>query len=138
MSLTKNIAVIRDGATAPKIALAVVFAILTIALEGSFHLPVKLPGHRAFSGALALLVFAEAFAPVFLIGFAAVVSAILVVQGHAAPTAIAVWTSSAVGIWLLSRTRKEQRVLLFLAGGLLFGLMRYLSTVKSMQGLQTP
>ncbi len=127
MNQLKSIAVFNERAGIAKIALAVGFAIFTIALEDAFHLPVRAPGHRAFSGALALLVFAEAFTPVILIGFATVVSSILVIRGDAAPAHIIVWTATAVGIWLLDKSKTQRRILVFVAGGLLFGLLRYLS-----------
>lgn len=124
---TKNSMVLGERSTTSLVVLAIVFGLLTTGLETVFHISVKLPGHRAFPGALALLIFAEAFAPLMLIGFAGLVSAILVTTGHADTLAIGVWVVTAVTIYGVSRTRLAHSLFYFVLCGLVFGLLRYLS-----------
>ena len=125
--IVKARALLTGESTATLAIIAILFGIFTLALETAFHLPVRLPGHRAFPGALALLMFAQAFAPAVLIGFATIVSAILVLGGHATWLAIGVWVLTALGLWALRNTRIGQTFAFFIFGGLLFGLLRYLS-----------
>jgi hypothetical protein len=127
---TKSIPLFRETSTMPLVAMAVSLGLLTIAMETVLHVPMKLPGHRALPGALALLVFAQAFAPLIMLALAAAVSSTLVLMGHGDPISIAVWMVAAVAIWRMSGTKLERSVVFFLLGGLLFGLLRYLSMMK--------
>ena len=127
---TKSVPLFRDTSTMPLVVAAVSLGLLTIAMETVLHVPMKMPGHRALPGALALLVFAQAFAPFMMIALAGAVSSILVLLGHGDPISIGVWMVAAVVIWRMSGTKLERSVIYFLLGGLLFGLLRYLSTVK--------
>ncbi len=129
-------AITTERSTVSLMTLAIIFGLFTLAMESAFHIPVKLPGHRAFVGALALLTFAEAFAPVMLIGFAGMISAILVLGMNAHPLTAVVWVSAAIVIWLLGKTRRTRvrshayTAAYFLLCGLLFGLFRYLAMMK--------
>ncbi len=127
---TKSIPLFRESSTMPLVVAAVALGLLAIAMETVLHVPMKLPGHRALPGALALLIFAQAFAPLMLLALAGAVSSILVLMGHGDPISIAVWMVAALAIWRLSGTKLERSVTLFLIGGLLFGLLRYLSMMK--------
>jgi hypothetical protein len=127
---TKSIAVWTEKTTVPLVLTAVSLGLLTIGLETVLHIPMKLPGHRAFVGALALLVCAEAFAPLILVAFAGAVSTFLVVAGGAPPISIAVWMAAALVIWKLGGTRLQNSVAIFLLGGLVFGFFRYLALMK--------
>ena len=125
--MVKARVLLREDSTFTLAIIAILFGIFTLALETAFHLPVRLPGHRAFPGALALLMFASAFAPLVLIGFAAAVSAVLVIGGHATGLAIGVWVLTGFGLWALQNTRLGKTVAFFILGGLLFGFLRYAS-----------
>jgi hypothetical protein len=127
---TKSIPLFRDTSTMPLVVAALSLGLLTIAMETVMHVPMKIPGHRALPGALALLVFAQAFTPLILLAFAGAVSSMLVLTGHADPISIGVWMVAALAIWRMSGTKLERSVALFLLGGLLFGLLRYLSLMK--------
>jgi hypothetical protein len=113
-------------ASARLIIVAMLIGLLTLALETVLSVPLKAPGHRALPGALALLLFAEAFAPVVLLGFAAAISTILIFAGGQPPLVLAVWGLSALGIAALGRSPIAHKVVYFLLGGLVFGLLRYL------------
>jgi len=123
----KTAAFVNPRSSASLAATAIVLALLAIAMETVLDVPLKLPGHRALPGAMALLVFAEAFAPILLIAFAGVVSAALVLQGTASAPLVAVWIAAALGIAAMGRTRLAHGAAYFLLGGLLFGLLRCLS-----------
>ncbi len=117
----------RKEATTPLIAAALLFATGTVVLETVFKVPVKIPGHRALPGALALLLFAEAFAPLLLCAFAAVVPTLLLAMGTGRPIAFAVWGVAAALVVLSSHRKWRSTWLWFLGLGLVFGLLRYLS-----------
>ena len=125
--IAKARALLAEESTVTLAIIAILFGIFTLALETAFHLPVRLPGHRAFPGALALLMFAQAFAPAVLLGFAAIVSSILVIGGHATWLALGVWVLTGLGLWALKNTKIGRTFVFFIVGGLLFGLLRYLS-----------
>ena len=127
---TKTRVLLGEQSTLTLATIAILFGIFTIALETAFHLPVRLPGHRAFPGALALVMFAQVFAPLVLIGFATSVSAISVLGGHSPWLAMGVWILTALGLWGLKNTKIGNSIAFFLVGGLLFGLLRYLSVSK--------
>ncbi len=118
------------------VLLALAFGVFTVVAETVFHVPLKLPGHRVLPGALALLMFAEAFAPLALIGFAAAVSSVLVMSGESPAIVIAVWVVASLGIWAVGRSRIAGRFLYFLIGGVLFGGLMFMS--KMMGPHHTP
>ncbi|MCU0663062.1 MAG: hypothetical protein MUC50_12140 [Myxococcota bacterium] len=111
---------------------ALLIGLLALALETVLNVSLKLPGHRALPGALALLVFAEAFAPIVLLAFAATISTILILAGGQPTLVWVVWGLSALGIAALSRSPLAHKVVTFLLGGLLFGLLRYLCLPSGM------
>ena len=125
---TRNSIVLGERSTTSLVVLAILFGVFTIGLETVFHVSVKLPGHRAFPGALAMLVFAEAFAPLMLIAFAGLVSTILVASGHAQLLAIGVWMITALAIFGVNRTKLAHSLFYFVLCGTVFGLLRYLSS----------
>lgn len=109
------------------IVAALVLGLFVILFEGAIHLPIRLPGHRAFPGALALLVAAEAFAPLLLAVFASVIPAYLVISGQYGPWTLLVWATTALLAWRLGKTAIAQKFVYFLLCGLAFGLFSYLS-----------
>ena len=111
---------------------AILIALTVLAMETVLAVPLKLPGHRALPGAIALLVFAEAFAPLLVLGLAATISAVLVLGQAASPLIFAVWVVAALVVVALQRTRLAHTVFFFLAGGLVFGLLRYLAMAKGL------
>jgi hypothetical protein len=126
----RTTALIREHATTSMILLALLCAGLVITLEAVVHLPVKMPGHRALPGALALLVMAETFGPLMLLALAAAVPTTLVLLGHCHPWAIAVWLVCAVLLAWTGRAPSGRRLIPCVLFGLLFGLLRYLSLVR--------
>ncbi len=100
---------------------------LVVLLESAFAIPVKLPGHRAFPGALALLVAAQTLAPLMLIVFAMAVSSTLVAMGLVELPMLAVWLVPALALAYFSREQVIRWVGFFILAGLAFGLARYLA-----------
>jgi len=100
---------------------------LVVALESAFAISVKLPGHRAFPGALALLVAAQALAPLMLVAFAAAVSGSLVATGLVELPMVAVWVVPALALAYFYRERAMRWIGFFILAGLAFGLARYLA-----------
>lgn len=125
-SKVKALVVNDSPASLRLVIVALLIGGLALALETVLNVSLKLPGHRSLPGALALLLFAEAFAPLVLLGLAAMVSTVLVVAGGQPVLALAVWGLSAGGIAILGRTPMAHKAVYFVAGGLLFGLLRYL------------
>jgi hypothetical protein len=134
----------QDVATAAALV-ALLFAILAVLLESVFNVPLKLPGHRALPGALAVLLFAEVLAPVALLLVAAAVPAALWLLGVGPLGLLVAWLGTAITLVGLQRTRlgflvaaasrraqparrRSGRTLpAFVLLGLLFGLLRYLA-----------
>ncbi len=127
---TKSISILSEKSTMPLVIAAIAMGLLTIGMETVLSVPMRLPGHRAFVGALALLVCAQAFAPLVLVGFAAAVSSFLVLAGNANPLSIVVWVVAALVIWKMTTTKLNRSIALFLLCGLLFGMLRYLAMFK--------
>lgn len=100
---------------------------LVVLLESAFAIPVKLPGHRAFPGALALLVAAQTLAPLMLVVFAAAVSGSLVALGLVEAPMLVVWVVPAVALAFFYKERMMRWVGFFILAGLAFGLARYLA-----------
>ena len=119
-------AVLRETSNLRIVALALFFGLFAIAAETVLDVPMRLPGHRAFPGALALLMFTEAFTPLMLLGLAALVSSFLVMAGGADPLTVVLWVSAVVAILGLYRTRLAKTVFFFAIGGLVYGGLRYL------------
>ncbi len=128
----KTSTIVRADARAGLLVSMLAFLILTLLLETVLASPVKLPGHRALPGAMTILLFAEVFTPVFLVGFALAVPAVLAAAGFADPVMILGWLVPALLLVLLGRTRLRQSVLYFLLVGLAFGLARYLLMLPGM------
>lgn len=112
------------------VIMAVVFGLFTIHLELVFQIPLKLTGHRALPGAFTLLVFAEAFVPLAVIGFAALVSTCLVTLQLGTWSLIWVWLLAATMIISMRRWRAgriERRILYHVFCGIGFGALLWLS-----------
>jgi len=122
----RTTAVVHEKSNASLIIAAILFGVFVIAMETVFKDAVRLPGHRAFPGALGLLIFAQAFAPMMLVIFAGSVSTFLVMAGYLNPWFIGVWMITAAVIWVASRTRLADTLGYFLLCGLIFGLMSFL------------
>jgi hypothetical protein len=118
---------LRDRVTVPQVVLMVGFIGLAVAVESAFATSLRLPGHRAFPGALALLMLAELFAPAMLVCFAAATSSVLALTGYANPLAIAVWTVIAGLAAVLYRKELARSVVTWFLLGLGFGLLSWLT-----------
>lgn len=98
---------------------------LAVLLEMAFTGSLRLPGHRAFPGAFAIILLGEAFAPAILVALAAVASATLVALGFADVPIIAAWSLLALVAGLVYRKELARSLICFVLLGLLFGLLRY-------------
>ena len=106
--------------------IAVAFMFLAIGLETVLNVPLKLPGHRAFAGATALLLFAEALAPYLIVVLAGLISLFFVSVTGAEILIIPLWMVSAISIIAINKTKLAHSVVYFIFIGLIFGLLRYL------------
>ena len=116
--------------------LAVLFAGLTVLLEAVFHLPLKLPGHRALPGAVALVLFAEAPPPLLLLAFSAVVPLAVFALGGGPLWIVAPWLALAVLLVGLRDARWRKATWFLVVAGLLFGALR--AGVLSIEVHHTP
>ncbi len=110
----------------PLLVAAVLSVGLAVLLESQLRVPVRLTGHRAFPGALALLLLAETAPGAALIGFAAAIGAgVALLAGS--PLLVVVWVVPAA-ILVVAQGRPWSRSAWFLVGmGVLFGALRALS-----------
>jgi hypothetical protein len=116
-----------DTANLPIAAVLICAVGLVVLMESAFAISVKLPGHRAFPGALALLVAAQTLAPLMLVAFAMAVSGSLLAMGLIELPMVAVWLVPALALAFFFRERAIRWVGFFILAGLAFGLARYLS-----------
>jgi len=126
---TKSFTFTTTKTTTSLLIAAILFGVFAVCLELVFDVPLRLPGHRALPGALALLVFGEAFAPLLMVAFAAAVTIPLLVFGDHSPLTASAWIAAAVALFGLMRTRLANSPWRFAIGGLAFGLMRYLTVL---------
>jgi len=107
-----------------RVVLIAAFLILTVLLETVFQSPLRLTGHRAFPGALTLLLFADTFGPALAVPFAIVIPLVLVLFGTSKPLMVVGWLAAAVFILAVGGWRVRKPLLYCLAAGLIFGLGR--------------
>lgn len=135
---SKTFALTTTRSTTALLIAAVTFGVFAVCLELVFDAPLRLPGHRAFPGALALLVFGEAFAPLLTVAFAAAVTIPLLVFGDHGPLTSSVWLATAIALLGLTKTRLQASPWRFPLGGLLFGLLRYLTVLPGFHHTPEP
>ena len=135
---TKELVFTTERSTTGLLIVALLFGVFAVCLELVFDVPLRLPGHRAFPGALALLAFGEVFAPLLVVGFAAAVTVPLLVFGDHGPLTALVWLAAAGGLYGLMRTPLVRSPWRFAVGGLLFGLLRYLSVIPGFHHTPEP
>ena len=103
--------------------------LLTVLLETVARGAVKLPGHRVFPGALAILLFAGMFRSWMLMAFAMAVPVLLVLLGvgdaHGGMLFVAWLVTAGAAAWL--HARKQPGAFSCLAVGALFGVLRWAS-----------
>ena len=100
--------ILKEKTSISSISLMLAFFLFTVLMETVFHSPVKLPGHRALPGALALLMMAEVLTPMFFLIAAVLISTVLGLMGmHAMslPMQIITWAIPAalMTLFLLKR-----------------------------------
>lgn len=105
--------------------LAVLFAMFAIALEAGLRVPLRLPGHRAFPGALAVILFAEVATPYLLLAFSVAIPAVLVVVTRSDPLMIVPWVILALILIGLKDIKYRRCAWLLILLGLLFGALRF-------------
>lgn len=99
---------------------------LALVLESQLRLPLRLPGHRAFPGAMALVLVASATPRRVLLGFAAVVGLVVALVSQNAALAI-VWLVPAMLLCVQQPRSVAARLAMAVGAGLAFGLARYLA-----------
>jgi hypothetical protein len=123
----QRVEVTRTPLTAGKAVLLGGAVLLTVLLETIARGSVRLPGHRAFPGALAILLFAGMFRTWTLMAFALVVPDLLVLLGvgdaHGGLLFVA-WLATA-GAAAAAARNKQPGALSCLFVGALFGLLRW-------------
>lgn len=103
---------------------AVLMALLAVGLELVFHTSLRLPGHRALPGALALILFAESAAPLFLAAFVGAVSALLLLLPGGEPVLVMPWIILGGALLALRHNRFRHGLVMLVGLGLLYGLAR--------------
>jgi hypothetical protein len=125
-----NVSVARRPLTIPMVFLLLAFAAAALLLETQLSLGLRLPGHRAFPGGLALAAIAGAVSPVVLVGFAAVVGALIAaLSGHA--LFACAWLLPAALLAITRARTQLAQIALGLTAGLSFGLLRYLALFEA-------
>lgn len=112
--------------TLPLIAVTLLLAGLAVVLESQLKLPIRLPGHRAFPGALALVLLSGRAPRAMLLGFAAVVGVVIALVSQSSGLAI-VWLVPATLLALARPPSLTGRFAVAVGAGLAFGLLRYLA-----------
>lgn len=104
--------------------------LLTLGLELASRLSLKMPGHRALPGALAILMFASMFSTPMLVAFCIAVPCAVVLLGPGQSNGwmlVAGWlVTAALAAWLTRRPFKLA-ALWMPAVGAMYGLMRFAS-----------
>ncbi len=117
--------------TVPLVLAVLVCAGLALLLESQLKLSLRLPGHRAFPAALALVLLARTVPRAALIGFAAVVGA-LIAAVSANPLLALVWLAPAVLLAGVQPRPLAGRAAVAVGAGLALGLLRYLALAGSL------
>jgi hypothetical protein len=112
--------------TVPLILAVLLFAGLALVLESQLKLPIRLPGHRAFPGAMALVLLAGRAPRAMLLGFAAAVGIVIALVAQN-PSLAVVWLVPAALLALAQPRSLAGRLVVALGAGLAFGLLRYLA-----------
>jgi hypothetical protein len=112
--------------TIPLIVIALLLAGLAVVVESQLKLGVKLPGHRAFPGALVLSALAFASPRTLYLGFALVVGVVIAAL-TSNPFVLAAWALPALLLAFVQPTSTWARVAIAIAAGLAFGLLRWLT-----------
>ena len=112
-------------ATASLVVASAALTVLAILLEMNWGLPVKLPGHRALPGALALLVVAEWAAPWLVLGYALAMPLVIAALGRGELALLVPWLGLALLLVALRDARWRRRAWFVVAAGLVYGALRY-------------
>lgn len=108
----------------PTYAWAVLFALLAVGLESVFHQSVRLPGHRALPGALAMILVARATTPRAVVVFTLTVCGVLALLPASRVVAILPWLALLPLLLLSQRTRFANAAWMLVGLGATFGLLR--------------
>ena len=136
--LTKSTTLTTHRTTTGLLVAAILFGVFAVCLELVFDVSLRLPGHRAFPGALALLAFGEVFAPLLVVVFGAAMVVPLLLLGDHSPLTAFVWVAAAVALFGVMHTRIRNSPWRFAIGGLLFGLIRYLAVLPGLHHTPEP
>ncbi len=121
----------RRAPTIPLLLVVLSCAGLAMVLESRLQLPLRLPGHRALPGALALVLLAGAAPRAALLGFAGVVGVAVAVMAQS-PLLALVWLAPATLLALGQDRSLHVRIAVAVVAGLAFGLVRYLALPDSL------
>ncbi len=107
----------------PLVAAVVLCAAGAVLLESQLRIPVKLTGHRAFPGALVLLLLWEALPPLSILVFGSALGAVVALSAQE-PLLFLVWAipAACLAFWRWRAWRSS--ALFAIAVGLMFGLLR--------------
>lgn len=125
-----NVSVARRPITIPVVVMLLACAAVALLLETQLRGQLRMPGHRAFPGGLALAALTGVVAPAVLAAFAAIVGvAIAILMGNAL-IAVA-WLLPAL-LLAFTRTRTQlATIAIGLSAGLGFGLLRFLALLEA-------
>lgn len=104
---------------------AVIASLVTLLLEMRWGLHLKLPGHRALPGALALLVVAEAASPRLILVYAVVMSLAMIGLSGDPAVLLVPWLGLALVLVAAARARWRRQLWFTVVAGLAYGALRY-------------
>ncbi|MCC6522320.1 MAG: hypothetical protein IT373_06645, partial [Polyangiaceae bacterium] len=104
---------------------AAALTVLAVLLEMSWGLPVKMPGHRALPGALALLVVAEVAAPWLILAYSVLTPLVIVWLDRGGLELLVPWVGLALLLVALKDARFRRRGWALVVAGLVYGALRY-------------
>lgn len=118
---------VRSRSLEIRVALLVLFVGMSVLLETVFHLPVRMPGHRAFPTAVSILLFADTFGAGLLLPFAVVIPAIMYALGMNTPLMVISWVIPAAVLMIPAVRKRQESVVICIAVGVIAGLSRFLA-----------
>ena len=104
---------------------AVIASLVSLLLEMRWGLHLKLPGHRALPGALALLVVAETASPFILLGYALAMGLATLGLSGGQPVLLVPWLGLALVLVATARASWRRQLWFLAVAGLAYGALRF-------------
>ena len=114
-----------NRATTSLVVAAAALTVLAVLLEMRWGLPVKMPGHRALPGALALIVVAEVAAPWLILAYSVVMPLAIVALGRGELVLLVPWIGLALLLVALKDARWRRHAWFMVVAGLTYGALRF-------------